>query len=219
MLNVEGIELLPRLGPFLAFVASGLALNIVPGADMTFVVASAARGGRRGGIIAALGIGAGTLVHITAAVLGLSALIAASQSAFAIIKWIGAAYLAYIAASLLWSSKGDERPGPAAPHQSGSRLFRSAALVNILNPKVALFFLAFLPQFVDSDARIPALQILSLGLWFDLVGTIVNVLVALVAASTAKRLAHLSWTGRAARYLAATAMGGLAVRLAFARRA
>lgn len=89
MLNVEGIELLPPLGLFLAFVASGLALNIVPGADMTFVIASAARGGRRDGMIAALGIGAGTLVHITAAVLGLSALLAASQSAFTVIKWMG----------------------------------------------------------------------------------------------------------------------------------
>lgn len=218
MLNVEGIELLPPLGLFLAFVASGLALNIVPGADMTFVIASAARGGRRDGMIAALGIGAGTLVHITAAVLGLSALLAASQSAFTVIKWMGAAYLAYIAVSLLKPRGGDERGSPAGPHQSGWRLLRSAALVNILNPKVALFFLAFLPQFVDRGARIPALQILCLGLWFATVGTIVNLLVALVAASTAKRLAHVSWIGRAARYLAATAMGGLALRLAFARR-
>ena len=219
MLSIAGIELLPRLGLFLAFVASGLALNIVPGADMTFVIASSARGGRRNGIVAALGIGAGTLVHISAAVLGLSALLAASQSAFTIIKWIGAAYLAYIAISLIWVGNGDGGERTGQPHQSGSKLLRSAALVNILNPKVALFFLAFLPQFVDPAARIPALQILCLGLWFAIVGTIVNVLVALVAASTAKRLAHVSWIGRAARYLAATAMAGLALRLAFARRA
>lgn len=219
MLSVGGIELLPRLGLFLAFVASGLALNIVPGADMTFVIASSARGGRRDGIVAALGIGAGTLVHITAAVLGLSALLAASQSAFTIIKWIGAAYLAYIAISLLSSGGGADETSPAPPRQSGSKLLRSAALVNILNPKVALFFLAFLPQFVDPAARIPALQILCLGLWFAMVGTIVNVLVALIAARTAERLAHVSWIGRAARYLAATAMAGLALRLAFARRA
>lgn len=219
MLSIEGIELLPRLGLFLTFVASGLALNLVPGADMTFVIASSARAGRRGGIVAALGIGAGTLVHITAAVLGLSALLAASQSAFTIIKWIGAAYLAYIAISLLLSASGDDEARAAAPHQSGSKLFRSAALVNILNPKVALFFLAFLPQFVDPAARVPALQILCLGLWFAMVGTIVNLLVAVIAASTAKRLAHVRWIGRAARYLAATAMAGLALRLAVAKRA
>jgi threonine/homoserine/homoserine lactone efflux protein len=88
----------------------------------------------------------------------------------------------------------------------------------MLNPKVALFFLAFLPQFVDPNATIPALQILCLGLWFDLVGTLVNVIVAIVAASTADRLRHVSWIGKAARYLAATAMGGLALKLALADR-
>jgi threonine/homoserine/homoserine lactone efflux protein len=91
MLEIAGIELLPPLATFFAFVVAGLALNVVPGADMTFIIASAARGGRRDGIIAALGIGAGTLLHILAAVLGLSALLAASQTAFTLIKWIGAA--------------------------------------------------------------------------------------------------------------------------------
>jgi threonine/homoserine/homoserine lactone efflux protein len=90
--------------------------------------------------------------------------------------------------------------------------------VNILNPKVAFFFLAFLPQFVDVHAEIPALQILCLGLWFDLVGTIVNIVVAIVAATTAERLRHVGWIGRAARYVAATAMAALALRLAFAER-
>lgn len=216
MLSVGGIELLPPLATFLAFALAGLALNVVPGADMTFVIASAASGGRRDGIIAALGIGAGTLVHILAAVLGLSAILAASQTAFNVIKWVGAAYLLYIAVSMLVS--GRQAGVSNAPRQSGWRLFRAAAFVNILNPKVALFFLAFLPQFVDTHATAPALQILSLGLWFDFVGTIVNIIVALVAAQTAERLRHVSWVGRTARYLAATAMGALAFRLAFAER-
>jgi len=95
---------------------------------------------------------------------------------------------------------------------------RAAAFVNILNPKVALFFLAFLPQFVDPHAAVPALQILCLGLWFDLVGTIVNVIIAVIAARAAERLRHIGWLGRAARYVAATAMGTLAVRLALAER-
>jgi len=187
MLSVAGFELLPPLPTFLAFVAAGLALNILPGADMTFVIASAARAGRRDGIIAAVGIG-------------------------------GAAYLLYIAVSLVIS--GERRGGgpQSAPRQSGWRLFRAAAFVNILNPKVALFFLAFLPQFVDTSARIPALQILCLGLWFDLVGTFVNIIIAVLAASTAERLRHVRWIGRAARWLAATAMGALALRLAFAER-
>jgi threonine/homoserine/homoserine lactone efflux protein len=217
MLDIAGVELLPPLTTFLVFALAGLALNIVPGADMTFVIASAARGGRRDGLIAALGIGGGALVHVVAAVLGLSALLAASQAAFTLIKWAGATYLLYIAASLVWS--GDSRTvADARPRLSGRRLFRAAALVNILNPKVALFFLAFLPQFVDPTAKVPALQILTLGLWFDFVGTLVNCGVAIAAADAATRLRHVSWLSTAARWFAATAMGALAIRLALAER-
>ena len=93
MLEIAGIELLPDWPAFLAFVVAGLALNLVPGADMTFIIASAARGGRRDGIVASLGVGAGALGHILAAVLGLSAILASSQAAFNLLKWIGAAYL------------------------------------------------------------------------------------------------------------------------------
>jgi threonine/homoserine/homoserine lactone efflux protein len=218
MLEVAGVELLPPLATFLAFALAGLALNIVPGADMTFVIASAARGGRRDGITAALGIGGGALVHVLAAVLGLSALLAASQTAFTLIKWVGAAYLLYIAISLILSRGSTEAEDKPRRQLSGWRLFRAAALVNILNPKVALFFLAFLPQFIDPKAEVPALQILCLGLWFDFVGTLVNCIVAIAATDTAARLRHVSWLGTAARWVAATAMGTLAVRLAFAER-
>jgi threonine/homoserine/homoserine lactone efflux protein len=217
MIHVGGIELLPPFATFLAFALAGLALNIVPAADMTFVIASAARGGRRDGIVAALGIGGGALFHVLAAALGLSALLAASQTAFTLIKWIGAAYLLYIAISLVRSGRSPTESVPRPP-LSGWPLFRAAALVNILNPKVALFFLAFLPQFVDPHADFPALQILCLGLWFDLVGTLVNGAVAIAAASAAARLRHVSWLALAARWFAATAMAGLAVRLAFAER-
>ena len=218
MLQVAGIELLPPLATFLAFALAGLALNIVPGADMTFVIASAARGGRRDGITAALGIGGGAMVHVLAAMLGLSALLAASQTAFTLIKWLGAAYLLYIAMSLAFSRGGTETDAQPRRPLSGWRLFRAAALVNILNPKVALFFLAFLPQFIDPNAQLPALQILCLGLWFDFAGTLVNCIVAIVAADAAARLRHVSWLSTAARWVAATAMGALAVRLAFAER-
>ena len=217
MLEFAGIALLPDSPLFLSFVVAGLALNIVPGADMTFVIAAAARGGRRDGVVAALGIGAGTLVHIIAAVLGLSAILASSQTAFNLIKWIGAAYLLWIAFSLLRSGEIVET-GAGAPAVSGLRLLRAAMLVNILNPKVALFFLAFLPQFVDPEAAMPALQILCLGLWFDVVGTLVNIVIALVAAGTAARLRHVAWLGRAARWVAATAISGLALQLAFSAR-
>jgi threonine/homoserine/homoserine lactone efflux protein len=217
MLDIAGIELLPPFATFLAFALAGLALNIVPGADMTFIIASAARGGRRDGIVAALGISGGALVHVFAAAIGLSALLAASQTAFAIVKWVGAAYLIYVAVSLLRSSKSSA-DAPQRKPQTGWRLFRAAAMVDLLNPKVALFFLAFLPQFVNPHAGIPAVQILCLGLWFDFAGTIVNMIIALVAARAAEQLRHFGWIGRASRYIAATTMGGLALKLAFAER-
>ena len=217
MLEIAGIALLPDWPIFLSFVAAGLALNIVPGADMTFIIASAARGGRRDGVVASLGVGAGALVHILAAVLGLSAILASSQAVFNLIKWIGAAYLLWLAFSLLRGDSGTD-DGVRRVAASGWKLFRAAMLVNILNPKVALFFLAFLPQFVDPQAALPALQILCLGLWFDLVGTLVNIAVALAAAGTAARLRHIDGIGRAARWIAATAMGGLAVQLALSGR-
>lgn len=215
MLAIGGVDLLPAWPAFLGFALAGLALNLVPGADMAFVVASAARGGRRTGVVAALGIGAGTLVHIFAATLGLSAVLASSQAAFNAVKWAGAAYLLWVALALVRAGKP---PAAAAPPSAASP-FRAAMLVNILNPKVALFFLAFLPQFVDPAAHAPAAQIFCLGLWFDLVGTLVNIAIALAAAGAAARLAHVGWLGAAARWLAATLIGALAVRLALAGRA
>src|ERR1044072_2306117 len=155
MLEIAGIELRPARPVFLCFVVAGLALNIVPGADMTFVIASAARGGRREGVVAALGIGAGTFAPTLAATLGLSAILASSQAACNLIKWIGAAYLLWVAWSLVRGGHAQaDAPRP------GRRTLRSAALVNILQPKLALFFLAFLPPFVDPAAALPWLLIL-----------------------------------------------------------
>ena len=214
MLEIGGVDLLPAWPAFLSFVVAGLALNIVPGADMTFIIASAARGGRRDGIVAALGVGTGALFHLLAAVLGLSAILASSQAAFNLIKWAGAAYLLWIAFTLI---RAGDAPANVPPRRASS-LFRAAMTVNILNPKVALFFLAFLPQFVDPAAAMPAVQILCLGLWFDVVGTLVNIAVALAAAGAATRLRHIAWLRRGARWLAATLMGALAVQLASAAR-
>jgi len=216
MIEIAGMELLPAWPVFAGFVLAGLALNIVPGADMTFVIASAARGGRRDGIIASLGVGTGALVHILAAVLGLSAILASSQAAFNAIKWVGALYLLWLAVSLVRDKGGHERDD--RPASSGWRLFRAAMLVNVLNPKVALFFLAFLPQFVDPQASVPAVQILCLGLWFDFAGTLVNIAIAAAAAGAAGRLRHVEWLGKAARWFAATLMGALAVQLALSAR-
>lgn len=203
--------LLPDLPRLLTFALAAFALNVTPGADMTFVAATSARGGTRSGIAAALGVGAGSLVHLSAAVVGLSALIASSQAAFTVLKWAGAAYLIYTAVSLLRG--GSPQAGVAPLPRSDAAIFRSGALVNILNPKVGLFFLAFLPQFVDPLPGVAAVQTLFLGLWFNACGTIVLVIVAVVAARAAVGLRGVRGIGQAARWVAATIMGALAVKL------
>ena len=203
--------LLPDLPRLLTFALAAFALNITPGADMTFVAATSARGGARSGIAAALGVGAGSLVHLAAAVVGLSALIASSQAAFTILKWVGAAYLIYTALNLLRS--GPPQAEAVAPARSDAELFRAGALVNVLNPKVGLFFLAFLPQFVDPFPGVAAVQTLLLGLWFNVCGTMVLAVVALMAARAAAGLRGVKGVGQAARWFAATIMGALAVKL------
>jgi threonine/homoserine/homoserine lactone efflux protein len=165
---------------FWLFALTGLLLNLTPGNDMLYVIARSSGGRTKAGIISALGIGAGCLVHILAAVAGLSALIAQSALAFNIIKYAGAAYLIYLGLrSLLKKNKVFVAPGKvqSLPYK---RIFWQGVLTNVLNPKVALFFLAFLPQFIDLHRGNTGLQILFLGTWFDVVGTIVNILVALL---------------------------------------
>ena len=137
-----------------AFIAAGLLLNITPGADMAYIIGRSTTLGVRAGLVAALGIGAGCFVHIAAAALGISALLAASATAFTALKWVGAAYLCYVGWTL-WRGAGS-RPGGATAGAGGSadappptalrRVFAQGFLTNVLNPKVALFFLAFLPH-------------------------------------------------------------------------
>jgi threonine/homoserine/homoserine lactone efflux protein len=219
MLEIAGVHLLPDAPRFLAFVAAGLALNIVPGADMAFVVTSAARRGVRGGVAATLGIGSGALVHVAAAVVGLSALIASSQTAFSVLKLIGAAYLLYIAVQILRGGAAAFEP-PTSPVTGSSYLpiFRTGMLVNVLNPKVGLFFLAFLPQFVDPAAEIPAVQIFALGFWVILTGIVVHVAIAAASAKATASVRRIGWVARAARWVAATTMAALAVRLVAEQR-
>lgn len=214
VLTLFGMALLPPWPVFASFALAGLALNLVPGADMTFVAAAAARSGARQGMIAAIGIGAGTLLHIAAAALGLSALLMASATAFEMLRWIGVAYLVWIAIGI--ARGGGATDAAVATH--GWRLFRDAALVNLLNPKVALFFVAFLPQFVPSGTVQVTAMIVALGLWFDVVGTLVNIGVALLAANVGARLRDRPGIARAARWLAAGLIGGLAAKLALDRR-
>ncbi len=179
------------------FIAAGLLLNLTPGPDVLYIVACGLRGGRSSGAVAALGITAGCFVHIAAATIGLGALVAASASAFTLLKWLGAAYLVYVGGSMLLSRDGavppQTQPGPGAgPVGDRDHHLRQVFLrgfwTNALNPKVALFFLAFLPQFIRPDAPDKTLAFLLLGLVFNLNAIPVNMAYGLGAAWLSGRM-------------------------------
>jgi threonine/homoserine/homoserine lactone efflux protein len=173
------------------FVLSGFLLNITPGPDTLYIAGRGSTQGWHAGAVAALGIGAGTLVHICAAALGLSAILAASATAFTAVKIIGAAYLLYVGISLIRSAGASESlPGAISVRPASIRgIFVQGFLTNVLNPKVALFFLAFLPQFVASDAGSKPLAFLFLGGIFDFNGTLWNLFIAWSTARLSSRLA------------------------------
>mgnify|MGYP002136401199 CR=1 FL=1 len=152
------------------FIVSGLLLNITPGPDSLLIMSRSASQGWRAGSAAALGVGTGTLVHVLAAALGLSTLLAASSTAFTVVKLVGAAYLVYIGlALLLRRGASAAAAAPAAPVAplSWRRIWFQGFLTNVLNPKVAVFFLAFVPQFIAHDAPNKALAFIVLGCIFN----------------------------------------------------
>ena len=164
----------------LVFMAAALALNLTPGPDMLYVTARSVSDGRAAGVLSAFGIATGTLAHIAALALGLAALLTAVPLAYDVVRIAGAIYLVVIGIQLI----ARPRTAAAVANLPRSRLrviFMQAVITNVLNPKVALFFLAFLPQFVDRLAGAPVPQIIVLGLLFNIQGTLVNVGVALLA--------------------------------------
>jgi len=184
------------------FVVSGLLLNIMPGPDSLLIMTRSATQGWRAGSAAALGIGTGTFVHIVAAALGLSAILATSAAAFTVVKLLGAAYILYLAVGMLLSkrSAGVEKPLTVTPLPL-RRIYAQGILTNVLNPKVALFFLAFVPQFIDANAPHKALAFLVLGAVFNINGMLWCHALALFTAQARARLkpnpAVTLWLNRA----------------------
>lgn len=181
------------------FVISGLLLNLAPGPDTLLIMTRSASQGWRAGSAAALGIGSGTIVHILAAALGLSALLATSATAFLILKLIGAVYLLYVGLGLLLSkkkSKADsELAATVVTRLSYRTLFIQGFLTNLLNPKVAVFFLAFVPQFISASAEHKALAFIFLGCIFNFNGMLWCHCLALTSAYASQKLRlnrHLS---------------------------
>lgn len=181
----------------LFFIAAGLLLNLTPGPDVLYIVTNALRSGARTGVVAAFGITAGCFVHIFAAAVGVSALMAASNLAFTALKWAGAAYLVYVGLRLLLAKRVPEEKSATVLIADDARKYLDGSLkgiffrgfwTNTLNPKVALFFLAFVPQFITPDTENKPLAFLLLGLLFNFNGLWVNIGWALLAAWMAQRL-------------------------------
>ena len=197
---------MPDFQHLLLFIAAGWLLNLTPGPDVLYIVTNSLRSGARAGIVAGLGITAGCFVHIFAAAIGVGALLATSAMAFAVLKWIGAAYLLWIGAKILFSKAPQATTdlvaaAAAQPERRLKAVFMGGFWTNVLNPKVAIFFLAFVPQFIAPGADNKALAFVLLGVLFNLNAIPVNSGWALAAAWRAKRDAvqrGMHWLDRAA---------------------
>lgn len=196
---------MPDWPQLLLFIVAGWLLNLTPGPDVLYIVSNSLRGGVRAGMVAALGIFAGCFVHVAIATLGLGALLAASAMAFTVVKFIGAAYLLWMGVRLLRATAPSWTPEAAPAEPDLGRVFRRGFLTNVLNPKVALFFLAFLPQFIAPDASHKTLAFLALGVLFSFNALPVTLGYAWLAAWAANRVQlvrrAMHWLDRAAGVL------------------
>jgi threonine/homoserine/homoserine lactone efflux protein len=198
----------PSPGSLALFAAASLALAVVPGPAVLYIVAQSVDQGRLAGLFSAAGIAVGGLVHVVAATIGLSSLLASSATAFTIVKYAGAAYLILLGIRRVLTREELEDEMVRSP-QTRRRLFVNGVVVNVLNPKTALFFLAFLPQFVDPEAGAAWLQILALGLMFVAIALCSDSLWALAAGTLGSWLRRSSWYLGVKRWVTGTVFIGL----------
>jgi threonine/homoserine/homoserine lactone efflux protein len=207
---------MPAPATILVFALAAGVLVAIPGPNHLYIVTRSVAQGRRIGLASAFGVETGTLVHITAAAVGLSALIASSATAFNVVRYLGAAYLAYLGLRALLRDRGTELLDAQARGHSVRRAYLDGILVNVLNPKVALFFVAFLPQFVDPGRGATATQILALGLVVFVIATASDIVYALAAGALGGWLRGRPGFLRRQRYLTGSIYLGLAAAATFA---
>jgi threonine/homoserine/homoserine lactone efflux protein len=206
-----GIEHLPL------FVASGLLLNLMPGPDVLYIVGRSVSQGKLAGLVSVLGISSGLAVHTLAAAFGLSAILAASASAFIAIKFAGAIYLGYLGLRMVFDRSAQNQASGVFPAQRLRIVYGQGLLTNVLNPKVALFFLSFLPQFVDPASTNKVLAFLALGAIFIFNSTVYCSLAAWFASAISARLRHSSSTGSALKRTTGALFVGLGLKLAVSK--
>jgi threonine/homoserine/homoserine lactone efflux protein len=208
---------MPGSGSLLGFVAAALVVLLIPGPGVLYVVARSVSQGRRAGLVSVLGLSAGALVHVAAAAAGISALLLASATAFGMIKALGAGYLIYLGVRTLFGRRSAERLEAPAP-RSLRRLFAQGVVVNVLNPKIAVFFLAFLPQFVEPSRGPVPQQVLILGLIYLALGLITDGAYAMLAGSARQWLGGQVMRGPLPRYVSGGIYLGLGVGTALTGR-
>ncbi len=198
------------------FFTAALVMLLIPGPAVLYIVGRSIEQGRGAGIVSILGIHAATLVHIAAAVMGLSAILASSALAFSAVKYAGAAYLIWLGFKKIFGRVENGGTTAALPKHRHARLLREGFIVNLLNPKTAMFFLAFLPQFVDPSRGHVGMQMAFLGMLFTLLGLITDGCYALAAGATGNWLKRSSGYLKWERYCTGTLLIGLGVTAAFA---
>jgi len=206
----------PEKAAFFTFLFAALMLNIAPGPDMLYVIGRSVGQGRRAGVVSALGVFVGCWVHILAAAFGIAALLRSSPLAFNLVRYAGAAYLIYLGIRMV-VKRTDLSSQQLEPEKLGS-IFRQGAITNMLNPKVAIFFLAFLPQFIDARRGSVILEILFLGLIFNVGGTLVNLAVAYAGGTLGELLRRNQRWARLQQWFTGLVFVGLGLRLAWQRR-
>jgi threonine/homoserine/homoserine lactone efflux protein len=204
---------IPDAGTLAVFAAAALALLVVPGPAVLYIVAQSVHRGRAAGLVSMFGIQVGGLVHVTAATVGLSSLLVSSALAFDTVKYAGAAYLIFLGIRRLLGRDRDAKVDVDHERELG-RLFRRGIVVNVLNPKTALFFFAFLPQFVDPEASAPALQIAFLGLLFIAIAVVSDGAYALAAGTLGGWLRRSKGFLAVERYVSGMVFVGLGVATA-----
>ena len=208
---------MPDSTSLLGFVVAALVLLLIPGPAVLYVVARSLSQGHRAGLVSVLGLSAGAMVHVVAATAGLSAILLASATAFGAVKALGAGYLVYLGIRTLLARQpaaGVDAPSP----RSSYRLFADGVLVSVLNPKIAVFFLAFLPQFVDPTRGPVTRQVLLLGLMYISLALITDSAYALLAGSVRSLVGGRAMQGPLARYLTGGLYIGLGASMALTGR-
>lgn len=208
---------MPTASTIALFLLAATALAIVPGPAVAYIVTQSIDQGRRAGAVSALGVASGGLVHVAAATVGLSALIASSATAFTVVKLVGAAYLIVVGIRRILSGDAEETE-PRALRAPLRRIYRQGVIVNVLNPKTALFFLAFLPQFVDPDRGAVWPQVAVLGVIFVSVAVLSDMTYALVSDAIAGRIRRTGTGAKVRRWLTGSVFVALGITAAVARR-